>query len=185
MNNNEQCAAMREAILASDSEFSATVLEHIKQCSACKTLAEDWRQLREVKLPETSAVSPSLDFAVLSAAGKAQSRHRWMLPKWFYATSSAACAVLFAWLVVYSQHYEARKKIARWKTPNNNQSIFILETAFNQTALNSDQVTDHTMLRQDAEDQEINAIVATLPDVTSDSDLFDSLLQSANEVKSL
>jgi hypothetical protein len=176
--DNKLCTEMAEAILASDGDFSTTVQEHIGQCADCAALAGSWKCLRDVELPPVAEVPPSLDFAVLNAARKAQARNRWMLPKWFYAISSAACAIMFAWLIVYSHQHESRRRASIWNTSRNDQALFMLdsEIEFNQILIS-------TSTESEVDESDINDIVSDIQDVSKDNEFFDSLLTTANEVQ--
>ena len=180
--NNKLCPEVSEEILGSDGEFSLPVQNHLKSCTDCAALAANWNALRAVEQPTVPAISPTLDFAVLSAATKAQARYKWMLPKWFYAISSAACAIMFSWLVIHSHQYEANRRNAIWDTPSTDQAMFMLdsEIEFNRVFINIVRTAEPA-----DSDQEINDIVDEIPDVSSDSEIFEPLLTTANEAQLL
>ncbi len=94
-------------ILSSDGDFSSDVKQHIKNCRSCADWADSWQTLREVPLPTEPPVPASVDFAIRQAARK---RSHWLLPKWFYAVATAACALIFSWLIITSHHYAAQKQ---------------------------------------------------------------------------
>ena len=180
--NNKLCSEIGEEILATDGKFSSVVQTHLKSCDDCAVLAANWSALRDIEIPPIAAIPPTLDFAVLNAARKAQARNRWMLPKWFYAISSAACAIMFSWLVIHSHQAEVNRRSAIWDTATTDQAMFMLdsEIEFNRVFINITPAPEMS-----GSSQEINDIVDEISDGSSDSELLDSLLNTANEAQLL
>ena len=170
---------MVEAILASDGDFSINIQKHIQRCDNCAALAESWNGLRNVKI-ETDEVPPSLDFTVRSAARKHQSCNKWMLPKWFYGISSVACAIMFAWLIVYSHQYESQRQYTTWDNSRNDQALFMLdsEIEFNQAFVNISPESN-------VDESDIDDIISEIHGDSNDDDFFDPLLTKNNEVELL
>ena len=176
--NKTLCHEVEEEILESTGDFSQTVKEHLKLCEKCTVLAANWHKLCDLKLPTVDPISPTLDFAVLTAARKAAVSNRWMLPKWFYAISSAACAIMFSWLVIHSHQTEVNRQSTNLAPITAEQALFMLdsESEFNQIFIN---ITPPPEVSEN--NQEINDIVDDISDGSSDSELFGSLLNTANE----
>jgi hypothetical protein len=61
-----------------------------------------------------------------------------MLPKWFYAVSSAACAVMVAWLVAYSHYDQNVRPALKWDISKTENAIFELDSAieYNRVFMN-------------------------------------------------
>ena len=180
--NKILCSEVEVEILESTGDCSQAAQEHLKSCEACAALAANWNRLREVKLPTVDQVSPTLDFAVLSAARQATARNKWMLPKWFYAISSAACAIMFSWLVIHSHQTEVNRQSTNLDSVTAEQALFMLdsEIEFNQIFINITPAPEVS-----AGNQEINDIVDDISAGSSDSELFGSLLNTANEAQLL
>jgi len=119
--DKQKCSDIVAVILASDGDFPDEVKKHLAVCSECTALANEWQMLRDAELPAVEPVPATLDFAVRQAAR----RRRWMLPKWFYAVASAACAILFSWLIVSSHQY-GNKRHNRDNATNNTAEMVTL-----------------------------------------------------------
>ncbi len=174
--NNNPCTEMVEAILASDGNFSVELQTHIKQCDNCAALAASWDGLRNAK-PIAAEVPPSLDFVVRNAARKAQARNKWMLPKWFYAISSAACAIMFAWLIVHSHQYESQRRYTTWTNSNNDQTMLILNSEVELNKVFTSIVSTEPKLdTPEMNEPDMDEIISDIQGLNSDNEFLNSLL---------
>lgn len=87
-------------ILECDGEFVPEAEAHCRECASCRTLMEDWRRLRELRLPECS-VPETLDETILDAAlrNTRKSRYRLLLQR--AAVFAAAAGIIVGSVVLY------------------------------------------------------------------------------------
>lgn len=107
MKNN--CKTTAEAIMASDSAFSADISRHCAACEECNRLAVSWEKLRSAKAMPATEIPLSVDFAVLTAAKNftvKSNRHKVMIKRILYYSSAAACLLLAC--MIYLHEYRSQ-----------------------------------------------------------------------------